>query len=129
MNVRRSAALSIGALCLATLVSCGDGDEDAAAPNCDEILRAAAYETMRQLAAAGLAASPDELRVDAPEGMAGGRGDSVHLPTHEVWERDFTDAERESMLSRLTSTTAGVGAVFDAVKFHTSVARSDLCAD
>ncbi|GAA5145582.1 hypothetical protein GCM10025768_03020 [Microbacterium pseudoresistens] len=123
-------ALLLSALALpVALTACSS----TAAPSvsCDDVLAQASYETMAQLAAAGLAADPDALRDALPDdadAVKNGDGATIELPSYDDARERFSDAEYAQVRSALSSASTGVGAVFDAEALYRALDASGPCA-
>lgn len=129
MQTRRLTALSALVLAAAPLVACAANDEDAHDEiSCEEVVTQAAYETMRQLAAAGLASDPNALRDALPEGAASPDDDAVRVPEYAVFTEQYDDAEQATLLSALGSAQVGVGDVFDSEALYAATSRDGDCS-
>lgn len=98
-------------------------------PSCEEVLAQASYEVMSQLAASGVASDPAALRAGMPREVDDDIDGSsaVSLPSYDVFTTEYSDAEQATLRSALTSSSVGVGEVFDTEKLYSTMATSGVC--
>lgn len=128
MTARPIVALGLACLAIAGLAGCAPEPSDDLTGSCSAVIAQASYETMRQLAGAGLASSPDELRGALPERFRSGTDNEVTLPDHATVEKEFSDAEQAELRSALSSKAFGVGAVFDEQALLAALNESGACS-
>lgn len=118
-------ALAVVALPLAGCAAASSGS-----PSCEAVMAQASYEVMSQLASAGVAADPAELRASMPREVTDASDDEpeVRLPSYEVFTSDYSDAEQATLRSALASSSVGVGEVFDAEALYATMASEGVCA-
>ena len=62
------------------------------------------------------------------EGDAADSAAEVELPSYEVFTTDYSDGEQATLRSALTSSSVGVGDVFDVEVLYSDMADHGACA-
>ncbi|WP_300267332.1 hypothetical protein [Microbacterium sp.] len=129
MTGRMQRASAVGAALALTAVAFTGCAAASESPSCEEVMAQASYEVMSQLAAAGVASDPAELRAAMPREVTDDVDErpEVTLPSYEVFTTEYSDAEQATLRSALTSASVGVGEVFDAEQLYSTMAAHGVC--